>query len=74
MNPSFEELGTFVRTRRKAERMTQAELAALAGVGRRFVSELERGKASLRLDSVEAVLRVFGHGLGVVERRGGDHE
>ena len=66
----FEGLGTFVRTRRKAEGLTQEELASLAGVGRRFVYELEGGKQSLRLDSVEAVLRVFGHGLGVVPRRG----
>jgi len=66
----FHELGAFVRERRKAEGLTQEDMANIAGVGRRFVSELERGKRSLRLDSVEAVLRVFGRGLGVVVRRG----
>ena len=65
----FDELGAFVRVRRKAEGLTQEDLAGVAGVGRRFVSELEGGKRSLRLDSVEAVLRVFGRGLGVVPRR-----
>lgn len=69
----FNELGAFVRERRKAEGLTQADLASVAGVGRRFVSELEGGKRSLRLDSVEAVLRVFGRGLGVVVRRA-DHD
>ncbi len=66
----FDELGAFVRERRKAEGLTQEDLANIAGVGRRFVSELERGKRSLRLESVEAVLRIFGRGLDVVVRRG----
>ena len=66
----FDELGALVRERRRAEGLTQADLATMAGVGRRFVVELEGGKRSVRLDSVEAVLRVFGHGLGVVARRG----
>lgn len=46
--------------------MTQAELAALAGVGVRFVSDLENGKPTLRLETLNAVLRVFGRRLGVV--------
>ena len=71
MSTVFDELGALVRERRKAEGLTQEDLATMAGVGRRFVSELEGGKRSLRLDSVEAVLRVFGRGLGVVARRGG---
>ena len=58
-------IGRFVRERRKARRLTQRELAELAGVGLRFVSELERGKATVRLDGVEAVLRVFGKRLGL---------
>lgn len=62
-------LGAFVRERRLAARLTQRELADLAGVGARFVSELERGKRSVRLDSVDAVLAVFGKRLGIEERR-----
>ncbi len=46
--------------------MSQQDLAELAGVGIRFVSELERGKASVRLGSVNAVLAVFGKQLGLV--------
>lgn len=48
--------------------MSQTDLALLAGVGRRFVSELESGKSSLRLDKVEAVLAVFGQRLGAVDK------
>src|SRR3546814_5315513 len=44
---SIAELGPMVRDARKAMKMNQAEFAAHAGVGRRFVSELEGGKPSL---------------------------
>lgn len=59
-------MGAFVRRRRKANGLTQRELAELAGVGVRLVSELERGKPTLRLDAVRAVLAVFGMTVGVV--------
>jgi y4mF family transcriptional regulator len=59
------DLGQWVRERRAANGMTQAELALLAGVGRRLVSELERGKATVQLAGVDAVLAVFGKRLGV---------
>jgi len=61
-------LAEFVRRRRKANRLTQAKLALLAGVGRRFVSDLENGKQSLVLDKVNLVLKVFGKRLGLMER------
>lgn len=61
------ELGAFVRARRRANRLSQRELAELAGVGPRFVSELERGKPTLRLATVDAVLAVFGKRLGLVD-------
>jgi len=62
-----QEIGEFVRSRRKASKLTQRELGELAGVGTRFVSELERGKASVRLDVVNKVLAVFGKSLGIVD-------
>lgn len=65
--PDRESFGTFVRQRRRANRMTQRQLAEIAGVGLRFLSELERGKATVRVDAVDQVLRVFGKRLGVVD-------
>lgn len=47
--------------------MSQTDLALLAGVGRRFVSELEAGKPTLQLGKVNAVLAVFGKCLGLVD-------
>jgi y4mF family transcriptional regulator len=62
-----ETIGSFVRQRRQAGRMTQRELAELASVGIRFVSELERGKSTVRVNAVNRVLAVFGKTLGIVD-------
>jgi y4mF family transcriptional regulator len=59
-------LASFVKVKRKAVNLTQPELAAKAGVGLRFLRELEQGKQSLRLDKVNQVLRLFGHEVGPV--------
>jgi len=56
-------LAAFVKQRRKQLQLSQPDLAAKAGVGLRFVRELEQGKATLRLDKVNLVLRLFGHEL-----------
>lgn len=56
-------LAAFVKQRRKLLQLSQPDLAAKAGVGLRFVRELEQGKATLRLDKVNQVLRLFGHVL-----------
>jgi y4mF family transcriptional regulator len=61
-------IGRFVRLRRKANNLNQQQLAELAGVGKRFLIELEAGKPTLRLDAVNKVLAVFGKTLGVVDR------
>ena len=57
MNPLIE----LVKARRRKLGLTQRELADRAGVGLRFIRELEQGKASLRLDKVNQVLALFGH-------------
>ena len=62
-------LATFVKNKRKAVRLTQPELAGKAGVGLRFIRELEQGKASLRLDKVNQVLQLFGYEVGAVPQR-----
>ena len=50
---------------RKAAELTQIELAERAGVGLRFVRELEQGKPTVRLDKVNQVLALFGCEVGV---------
>jgi HTH-type transcriptional regulator/antitoxin HipB len=58
---TLSDLGQAIRSRRKAAGLTLDEAAALLGVGRRFLIELERGE---RRASIEMVLRVL-HGLGL---------
>jgi len=60
-------IGALVRQRRLANRLTQRQLGELAGVGLRLVSELERGKPTLRMDAANRVLAAFGLMLGPVE-------
>ena len=51
---------------RKQFGLTQVDLAAKAGVGLRFVRELEQGKETLRLDKVNQVLLLFGQEVGPI--------
>lgn len=59
------ELGIAVRTARKTLGLTQDVLAAAAGVGPRFVVELEAGKPTVQMDKALAVLGVLGIGLQI---------
>ena len=60
-------LAAFVKQRRKMLKINQVELSEKAGVGLRFVRDLEQGKRSFRMDKVNDVLRLFGHELEQVE-------
>ena len=62
-------LGEFVKTKRRAVKLTQPELAEKAGIGLRFLRELEQGKETLRLDKVNQVLNLFGYEVGAVESK-----
>jgi y4mF family transcriptional regulator len=60
------QLNKFVKEKRQLTKLTQPEMAEKAGVGLRFVRELEQGKPNLRMDKVNQVLQLFGHVLGPV--------
>jgi y4mF family transcriptional regulator len=60
-------LNSFVKEKRNASNLTQPELAEKAGVGLRFLREMEQGKVSLRLDKVNQVLKLFGYEVGAVK-------
>jgi y4mF family transcriptional regulator len=60
-------LQKFVKDKRRLANLTQAELAEKAGVGLRFVREMEQGKETLRMDKVNQVLKLFGYELGPLE-------
>jgi len=65
------DIGGAIRAKRTAIGMRQEQLAALAGVGPRFLSEIENGKESAEVGKVLHVL----HRLGLevsIRPRGGD--
>jgi HTH-type transcriptional regulator / antitoxin HipB len=57
---STQQLGVTVKSARKQLTLTQAQLALAAGVGVRFVVELEAGKPTLRLEQVLRVIDALG--------------
>ena len=61
-------IAQFIKEKRKNLKITQEELAFKAGVGLRFVRELEQGKITLKLDKVNQVLDLFGSEVGVIRK------
>ena len=57
---TFKEMGAALRTRRRELGLTQQALAELAGVGVVLVIELEKGKSTVRLDRLMALLSALG--------------
>lgn len=54
-------ISSFVKYNRGRLKVTQEELAEKAGVGLRFIRDLEQGKETLRMDKVNQVLALFGY-------------
>lgn len=57
---STQALGTALRAARKRLGLTQSDLALAAGVGLRFIVDLEAGKPTLRLEQVLRVIDALG--------------
>lgn len=52
-----------IKSLRKKSGLTQVEFAIRAGVGLRFLRELERGRPTVRLDKLMQVLDFLGYHL-----------
>lgn len=65
MKPNL--LSEFVRKKRHEAKLSQVDLAAKAGVGLRFIRDLEQGKKTLRTDTLNKVLSLFGKCVGPVD-------
>jgi len=59
------EIGFLIRQERKKQKLTQEQLAALAGVGVRFIREVEHGKLTCQLALVLQVMQTLGLKLGI---------
>lgn len=58
-----EEIGSLVRETRKAQGISQEQLAGVANTGIRFISDLENGKATVQLEKTIRVLEALGLGV-----------
>ncbi|MCK9214109.1 MAG: helix-turn-helix transcriptional regulator [Rhodoferax sp.] len=61
-----EQLGDALRAARKQLGLTQPQLALAAGVGVRFIVDLEAGKPTLRLENVMRVIDALGGTLQLI--------
>jgi len=68
MNINSNPIASFVKAKRKKLKLTQIELANKAGVGLRFIRDLEQGKETLQLNKVNQVLHLFGHEVGPIKK------
>lgn len=59
------ELGGAIRAERKRLGVTQKELALTAGVGLRYLIELEGGKTTARLEGVFKILQALGMAMHI---------
>jgi y4mF family transcriptional regulator len=76
-----EQLGDALRAARKQLGLTQPQLALAAGVGVRFIVDLEAGKATVRLENVLRVIDALGGTLQLIglpssapDKHAKDHE
>ena len=67
MVQNTKQLGGAIRAARKALSLTQPELAMAAGVGVRFIVDLEAGKPTVRMENVLRVIEALG---GVLQLTG----
>ena len=61
-------IGKFVKEQRKLNNLKQEDLALYADVSTKFISQLENGKETLKLDKVNQVLAIFDCELGPIKK------
>lgn len=66
---NVKQIGTAVRDARRAQGLRQDQLAGAAGVGLRFIVDLEAGKPTIQLGKTVQVLRALGYEIIVNGRR-----
>ncbi|MBF0247221.1 MAG: helix-turn-helix transcriptional regulator [Alphaproteobacteria bacterium] len=59
------EIGAIVRSARKSQKLRQDQLAGAAGVGVRFVVDLEAGKPTAQIGKVLQILEALGCSLTI---------
>ena len=52
-------LANVIRTHRKAAKLSQLQLAEMAGVGKTVIFNIEKGKETVQLDTLRKILKVL---------------
>ncbi|HAR50001.1 MAG TPA: transcriptional regulator [Smithella sp.] len=63
------DIGAVIRKKRKDDGLTLADAAALCGVGYRFMSDVENGKATVQMGKVLQVLNALGLDFYIESRK-----
>lgn len=59
------ELADIIRIHRKEAELSRIQLAELAGVGKTVIYDIEKGKESVRLDTLRKILKVLNIKVGL---------
>ena len=52
-------LASIIRKHRKAANLSQMQLAEMAGVGKTVVFDIEKGKETVKLDTLRKILKIL---------------
>jgi HTH-type transcriptional regulator/antitoxin HipB len=55
----YQKLGDVIKLHRKEARLSRAQLAEIAGVGKTVIYDIEKGKETIQLDTLSKILRVL---------------
>ena len=65
---STKDIGLLIKTTRKAQGVTQEQLAGVANTGIRFISDLENGKPTIQVNKLLNVLTALGLGMYIFSK------
>ena len=65
---STKDIGLLIKTTRKAQGVTQEQLAGVANTGIRFISNLENGKPTIQVNKLLNVLSALGLGMYIFSK------
>ena len=54
-----QDLAQIIRLHRRAAKLSRVQLAELAGVGKTVIYDIEKGKESVQLDTLQKILKVL---------------
>ena len=65
---STKDIGLLIKTTRKAQGVTQEQLAGVANTGIRFISDLENGKPTIQVNKLLNILSALGLGMYIFSK------